>query len=371
MKIGPAFSASVPACILVVLAMVVLSPPAQAEAVTVGDIIARWQARMDAMQSLSCSIAYETLVPKGILSSGFEDGREFPPEDWTYPTRNEMWMDLELRRARLEVRGQVIHADLGRLVPQNEVRLFDGENFQKFTPKEDYASQREAKVWVELQEFGENAGAFLDYGVIPLLYACAFLPAKDQSVSVTSAKAPPESGLFRITGTEDGHVILRTGNLRSRGRPSYYELWVDMERDAAIVRYVGHRSGYQWKTIDFAYDELQPAPWIPSGWNESRYKSDGRLSNSRTASVVSVQLNPGLEGVDFQMSAKPGMFVQSVPEDAIYFQQSAEKRIPAEHAVLYMEQTNWWRIVAIAMSIAVGMAIAVGIWLRSRLQSGT
>ena len=348
------------------LFMAIFPSVGMAQSVTAGDIIARWQARLDVLRTLSCSIQYQTLNPKGSSSNPDDEGQEWPPEDLEYSTTNEMWMDLELNRARLEVRGQRFHADLVKLVSQHEIRMFDGSSFQKFTPKEVYQAERQAKVWVELQEWGGNVGTFLDYGVTPLLYACAMLPGKDISPSVAAAKVPLDSPSLRLRGIEDGLVVLRSGNLRSRGQPTYYDLSVDMERDAAIVRYVHYRNGNPWKTFDYEYKEPHSEPWIPSGWTECRYKSDKQLTIKRSARVVSMQLNPNLEGIEFQMQAKPGTFVHSIPDRTKLYQLTPERRIPAEHAVLHMEQTNWWRIVFLAVSVAVGMAIAIAIWLRRR-----
>ena len=229
------------------------------------------------MESIYCDVAYTTLKPAGSISSTFGDPSTFPPEDWMFSTENRMWLDLVSSRARLEIVGEVIHGDLKRIIPRNETRMFNGDSFQKFTPKQGYPSQRDAKVRTELQEFGKSFPQFLDHGILALLNAIAMLPSREAKRVRELPSTRLDGGQFRLVRGDDGEVVLRTVNLVTGGRESFFELWVDLTRDAAITRYVGHRQGRQYKTIDYQYEGTRFPVWIPTGGTETRYRPDGEL----------------------------------------------------------------------------------------------
>jgi hypothetical protein len=357
--------------VAIIVAIGVVGPASgwcqEPHAVTAVDIVNHWQERLQAIRAFYCEIKYTTLSPAGGSSDYYGDGRVVPANDLEYPTDCRAWIDLEHSRARLEIRGEKFHLDLERLVPRDETQLFDGQSFQTFTPKEVYQKSREATVWVELQEWGSEKRHFQDDGSRELCNAMAMLPNRRPK----EIPAMPETRLdpddFQIIRANPQLVILRSRNLTNRpNRQSYFELWVEPERDFAIRRYVGHRGGHQYKTVEYQFDDDASIPWVPSGWTETRYLGDGTLSVERRARHVRVELNPRLDKIEFQMTARPGMFVHVVPENADYYQLTADKRIPAEQGRLLLEQTNWWRIIGIGVSLAMGLVIAVGIWLKRR-----
>ena len=156
---------------------------------------------------------------------------------------------------------------------------------------------------------GEVPPGVFDFAFLPLLIGHGI-------VNTGSARVRPGSLRSRIDAQElshqgigdyDGRECLIVGTAGDAGMTQ--QLWIDMERDAAVVRVV-IRPTKPVSEIDLTYQET-PDGWLVAGWTRRSFDiTSGELRREEIVVVDEVIPRPLTLDQDFRIEVEPGMYVE-------------------------------------------------------------
>jgi len=274
---------------------------AETEEDTLAEIRIAWLRRYKATRNVRCIVSGSRLTPKDQYG-GTEDHKTKLGRTWI--------LDPQRNRFRIEHRSDLFRTDKRKWYPDWDDIVLDGQNIKHHqagitaTRKEWAEQQPEFHIHPKNYQFFEifDCPIFLSLGVRP-----AYGTESDSTM-----KRPLHSDTYKLhgQGTIDGRKcdILRTVPQQPRVRTDEY--WVDLERDAAILRWRQFRNPEGIVDIECDIDYQK----TPHGWNPAKFRtvcfgSNGKLVQENTVTVSAFSMNEELDEGLFRLEPKPGMYV--------------------------------------------------------------
>ena len=346
------------------------------------EIFAGWERRRAAMQAIEVVLEGTVTLPAGIktlqigqmMPSEWRD-RPFPLEDYTYSIELRLLFDFRTNRMRTERRDQTFQTDTVQFKLRHEFWLYDGKDVQHIRPREGNTGMGYVPSEYQTEfRYGEprHLAFILDYSYEPVFLACGRLPRfGGGSSGFTRFTAPLQPEIFHVHGAaeHDGRecVVLRTASFDPQ-RETFYEFWVDVEREAAIVRARLHRQGTVRDELDIEYADGE-TDWMPVRVTRTSMADATQLSLREDLRVTSLVADPPLRDGDFHAEPEPGMAVRnSATGERYVYLGNGEKVDVKEHyrQKLLAEARGGgpagWVIVAVIVAGLCGL----GVWLVKR-----
>jgi hypothetical protein len=302
------------------------------------------------------------LITKGMLNHDPEDLEKYgprPKQDEWREREFETWIDFPTQRVRNESRGTIHHSPgdgTNPLVPEHEVKLFDGKSLQSYNVLTDGL--------MELDAGGQSLGLVFEGGVVPLFWGVGIVFGPDTPFRVNEFNNRLDPQKFRIITVErDADVTLLTvrTNLYP-GKPAHLDLNIAVEREGAILSKSSTSNGRlnSEMTVEWSQTELG---WQPVSWRDQSYRLDGTLAIAGEFEVLERTCSPDLSSVVFHIVPQTGKayldvksrttYVKSpegqpdVPKELYDIQQAAQQRrsrwlFSAAILLLGFGGAAWW-----------------------------
>jgi len=238
-------------------------------------IVKDWQKRQQGTKNLLYRTLGKTTFPKGRFTGDADlplAARDeiIPKEDFVSEVKYTWLIDLENNRIRKESSNFGFSYRKQAFFPVFEVEVFDGQAHKVLSPKQpgvDYGSIIWPEFLIQRKDYSFLSTA--DYPVF-LAHGVSLLAGRN---SLSKLRVPVNSSdyYYHGRGEIEGRqcVVLRTP-LRVR---CFDELWVDLERDSAVLRWVNICSQHTASRAEFWYQNTQ-STWLPS-----RLANDDLLSS--------------------------------------------------------------------------------------------
>jgi hypothetical protein len=310
-------------CAVAALLVALWSPWLEAAEADLSKVLLSWQARRRAVGVLSAEIDGTVSIPKGLYTHVLGNGDEFPPKTCQFATQLSMLIDLRGGRARRWQKGMILHLDQRNFIPYCDVDLFDGRTYQTLRPRSDNsdASWTPGPYDSELVEQGEKrTSPFFRTADFPIFFALGIIPMTDLSIEPEHMKAAADSAFFKVVGkaAQGGRelVVVRSAPFFSRGS-GYYQLWIDLPRNAAVVRWCAYVNDQRASSIEVSYKQMEGG-WFPEAWTVSSYEIAGGPEKREDFHVKKLVVGPTLSPGDFHFQPTPGMVVYKSGEERRY-----------------------------------------------------
>jgi|HubBroStandDraft_6_1064221.scaffolds.fasta_scaffold07697_6 hypothetical protein len=313
-------------CLLPIGVVITQSQQSDAAEGDLSKVLSHWRERRRAVKVLSAEVEGTVTIPKGLYSHVLNDGQVFPGNTYKYSTQLSVLIDLSEGRARRRQKGMILHLDEKKFIPYCDVDFFDGREFQTLRPRADNSDQnwQPAPYDSELIEQGVKRRAkFFRTVDFPLFFSLGIIPMADLSVSpehIKSALDSIDGTLLKAVGTitERGRelVVVRSAPLFSNGA-GYYEFWIDLPRDAAIVRWCAYVNDQRATSIETSYQQIQGG-WFPEAWTVGSSEILGGPEKREEFHVKKLIVGPAVSNSDFRFKPTPGMVIYKSGEERRY-----------------------------------------------------
>ena len=312
-------------------------------------------------------------IPKGFLS---EPNETFPLEDESYPQRIVYYLDFENNRVRIERHGVEYFKDLTKRIPRDTywVQTFDGRVCMDYYPRARNDDLFRTNEWAnDVTVYKEGDRSF-------------FFQKGDSAVMLPHGITPPTTWGFWRTGrlkpqltsdafvvhgraSRDGRacVVLRTAP-HLRKDATWHELWVDVERRSAILRYLAYHGddATPLKRLDMWYGE-EAGGHYPLLRYEVCDGLTGELVVMYDMNVVEWERNPSFDKSLFRVEIRPGFNVDDLGAGRRY-RKGAPGEPDRDLKELYLEQQRAkgaWKRWLLAFGGTV-LLLVVGWWIVRR-----
>lgn len=312
---------------LCILAMSGVFPANAATAVEPPDprlekVLADWQKRQNAVQSIVYQVDGEFKVAKGaytrlraaMIPTKKSEVRVAPEEDMSAPVGLNLLLDFAKERFRLEKRDQSFHFNSCKLVQEFIIYTFDGKEIKSFKPREKNPAKGPNEPEMGIVS-GNLKNEYFLLDCHPILYAHGRIYTPTEQIVPGQIRNKPDPNYLHIHGTavHEGRscLIVRTQTFQL-SNISFEEYWVDPERDSTIVRY-GSYSGKKIncnQDIVIHYKHLSDG-WLPSDWRWTVFEH-GKMLYYQDMRVTKMKINPIVSDANFGLESHSGMIVEEV-----------------------------------------------------------
>ncbi|MEZ6058849.1 MAG: hypothetical protein R3C19_00645 [Planctomycetaceae bacterium] len=334
------------------------------------EVFDAWNQRQQIANRVYYELDCRTVIPKGAYSEAMGLDPETDPdpvEDTVLKFTRRLYLDFDNGKSRSEKEGDDLIEGMRRTAC--EIALCDGEHIQAYQPREKYENPAAPGIpAVELMNHTPD-GQFRAFFFDPVLYPifCAHGIVQDdkhQIAPLPSLRHAIQESYFhydRAVSVNGQELVV----VRSVDHPSQLtsEYWVDMARDAAIVRMLHlDSSGDIYKEVDIDYEDSDRG-WFPSGWTDSR----GAQGSVETVKVANLEFNPDFSGIEFHIEPTPGMIYRNEGSpEAMVAAATGSPDMRFEYSEVLNQQRRtrqFWMVL-----VGVGAAAFVGLlyWRRSR-----
>jgi hypothetical protein len=291
-------------------------------------VLNAWEQRRNSTHSIRYEVIGDVVVPKGrhnedvLLETGPATG-DYPSSDYRFEKRFNLAVDFDANHFRKELRREIFHGNLGRYLPQYIINTFDGSAFKGFAPRQENTGNGYTPSLVNPDialggtDLTNYSGQFFLWDEYPMFFAHGiFNTAPDAKFSLKKSVDPT---LLRVHGhslqDKQPRVVLRTASNESG---EFDEIWVDLERSAAITRWINYRPDRVAAVTDIQYQET-PQGWLPLTWTMTFYEKKDWIDASYNNRVVKVVVNGGLDPAELALERekKPGMVL--IDQDGTLF----------------------------------------------------
>ena len=277
---------------------------AQAEAASsVQDIIKKWEARERRISSVRVTWIERRLDAKGwaeivgrppAVGENGGNGKPrpaFPPREAT--STFEKFLALDGKKYRFEEHGTTEANEKGEPRSVSMIATFDGTETRSLRVSEALQITQGIK-------YGKRPDYHLNLlgDLRPLLWTCRPTHPRFE-LALAGMELSPAT--VEINGRE---CVCLEHVSKIRGFKT--SIFVDMEHDAAIVRYLlTTLQGVEVRSVDMTYQEKQNE-WVPISWQQVwRVPADGTFMFSMEADVTNIALNPELATSQFVIDFPP------------------------------------------------------------------
>lgn len=282
---------------------------------TVRKIVESWRERRDQVRSLRARTVEEVLVPKGANSgfAGLPPG-PIPPADYRYENSMTVVLDFEANRFRKETRGQTFQIDLGRFRPRYKVVNFDGIRVSAFFPKEEQTGDGYTPPPTDVDAAigrADLSGPLIYFGheELPLFLSCGIVNRAPDARKLQASIDPGQLHEHGRAVFNDRPCVVLRSAVEPTAAKGFDELWVDVERGAAILRWRTYWGDYLANEVDCTYEQRELG-WVPVRWRVVRYFPKGGVDKAGTITLRDWQINSAIDVNEFTLPLKPGMLVR-------------------------------------------------------------
>jgi hypothetical protein len=272
-------------------------------------IFARWKERQELVHTARARLAGKAVVPKGIYKGVLGITDDVPKNDEVYDEQFSFVLDFDHSRVRREERSKTFQGDMGIFIPNCVINIYDGKRFKAFAPRDENTDANYQPSPIQPDVYlPENAVSrtFFMYYENPLFFSFGTLP--DTLLDPRKIRPGLRQNDFRLQGNgmrNDRKCII----IKRSYSNIIDEYWVDLERSAAICRWIVYYSG----AITF-YADINHKPtsngWFPSDWTISNYnEKTKKLEISHTLHVRDLVINDQIDPKEFEIELKPRMIV--------------------------------------------------------------
>jgi hypothetical protein len=358
------------------LILVLLVPTisrAQGVKVTIDDILEVWKERQHKVKSARFDLSCEETIHKG--SNSFMDARRrraagMPPETAPNPPRDYLVkgtgkVTLDGFKLRYSYDHEQWDPVEKKLYPEHYVDVFDGESFKFFQkPASGHHNYPSASV-----SKADRSGSALKFPILPVI--------------LTLRGNHPQFFQDLVKFQTTGKTVVVGDRpclelVRDSGPPGQREfLFLDQKRDYVVVKEMIVLSGTPNWQLDAIYAPDPKIGWVPKSWEYIiRAGKDHVLINSGRSAVTAYEINPDIDGNEFDIDFQPKTMVQdnrSGQSMQYLIRADGEKgiEIPAAQIPTYedldrpaprMKPWMWVTTWAVIFAAALG----AWIWLRHR-----
>ncbi|MHB1038387.1 MAG: hypothetical protein ACYC35_28560 [Pirellulales bacterium] len=335
-------------------------------------ILSDWQRRRTQANTIRYVAEGTYMVPKG----AFDGDPALPKatngialkEDYTCPFSGDWLVDFAGNRFRMEVSSAIFSISSVSFSPTHDVWVFDGKELRCRMLG---VSENRGKVYGRTQ--AEFAYHKLDYAVITMSNFPLFLAHGLMLTGATMQK------IGNLRAPLDGTRVVAQGNAVSQGRscvvlrtlPSarsavFYELWVDVPRQSAVVRVQRYDGpGVLESNLDIE-QEQKPQGWFPKQWRYTRLDTQKKLpSQIITAAVREFELNPKVGDDAFHIEPAAGMVVNDRRARTTYVVGPDGRKLSTDEAPpVRTSRLGIW--LGMGALVVAGIVIACLVWRRRR-----
>lgn len=302
-------------------ALFMADPPATAQTPDprVTKIVEEWMTRQAKFDAIRYAVLGQTTYVKGSWVD--ESGRSYSPpkpsRDFVGKLRWDALFDFRSHRYRWEVDNEELLPDAQGLERVLRVRICDGRVYQglrKWLPGtwKDDEPITPANLDMTIVR-GNLKSLVFEGGSLPLFHAHGIVPTSEDELYAGHLRRKIDPAQFYVhgKGVHGGRpcLVLRTEVLRPSSK-AFHEFWVDLARQAAIVRYAYWHGGEVDNNYDVRYDN-GPDGWMPTSWTYTSFL--GRRTHTVGKFEVATRLvAPPLQDEDFHLEVRPGMRVREV-----------------------------------------------------------
>lgn len=383
--------------LIAVLSLIVLScgPSwSQGQEADLDRIFADWQKRQDGIRSVRIVMKGKRILPASRFGklSGVVQTKYLPQEDKVFDLKLTLSMDLDKNKIRTErsdynFLAEPIGAVREGFYPFYTIHVSDGTGTKSYEPKPPDGATKfnppfehdflyiQPEIYGDLHFFGASDHAvFFCCGIVP--ESSGVIHGRGQ-LSPKKLRLPINREAFHIhgKGLVDGRecMILRT----KEGQydvPMFWEIWVDVPRDSAVVRWASYYKGETTNRIDIQYKQADGL-WVPSNCKAVFFdpSNPGDIDSSEELVVTEFSINPTIDDSEFTIATKPGMIVSNEVEQRKYVvAQDGITLIELDRGGNEVVKGGGWPIWVWA-GIALGMpVIGLGLWIyyKTRKQVG-
>lgn len=294
-----------------------------------------WEFRRSKISAFRLVVEGSRVVRKGMKYLGPNRlGLElsFPPNDYEFPCRTDVTIDVAKKRIRKLERYDV--ADHTNLVPLwvTAATLFcsDGQVWWKsYHPEE-----REFQGGTLRMGYDAKTGCRKETVVLSRTESLFFSYTFGASIGHALDAAPwILKARVREVEKTDNEWIARLGPEDGQTLPEN-EIVIDLAKQSAVTRWtVAYPSGPTTKVMrEIQYDKTGDL-WVPTSWVHTEYMHNKEAQQDRMK-VIKFDPKPNLSDEMFRFSPTPGMKVKDLDKGEIYLvpaNESNEAKPPATH----------------------------------------
>lgn len=229
----------------------------------------------------------------------------------TWPVEWTLTFDLPTNRFRLETCERYLYVPKLEVRHYNYIRSFDGENFYESqfrdrNPFTDFTRPRPELVMIRGYHRDQPIDAlyrapFVGHGVVPVnneaIYPGRLVFSHDPEFFVVHAHS---------TWQNRPCTILRTRPVGLQ-KASFDEIWVDRERDGAVIRLLDYFEGRVSLETSITYNRTD-SYWLPESWVRTWRNGENTMMVEQSR-VLDRTIEPPLSDRLFLVEPKPGMLV--------------------------------------------------------------
>ena len=288
------------------------------------EIHAGWERRRAAIQAVEVLMEGTATRPTGSVSLDAPKfmtppeihDKPFPHEDYTYPVKVRLLVDFETNRIRTDRHDQIFYMDALQFRPTHEIWMYDGEHVQQLSPREGNTGMGYVPSDYQPElTYGKppETSLYLTFDYEAVFLACGRLPVGSRA-SFDRFTQPEEPKAIEVHGRESyggrDCILVRTASA-DFAKELVNEYWVDVERDAAVLRARLHRFGRLGEEMEIEY-EAGDAGWMPVRIVSSSFgvSDPPRVKLSEELRVTSLVVDPPLDDAEFHVETEPGMIVR-------------------------------------------------------------
>jgi hypothetical protein len=277
-----------------------------------GQIAADWAKRQERIQRVRYRIEGEVLMPRANLTDAQNRPLNLPGEpSIKAPFRWIYLIDFSTSRCRIQEDATLFNVTENRLICSGSLRSFDGTSTWGSRSPKSELPRKPTDPDLAIQS-GDFRYARYDPGTFPMFYGHGIVPyaGSDRIYTGHLSFKPSMQGLYvhrQVVQEGRSYLVLRTGK-RNVAAGSYDEVWVDLERESAVVRHARMSGDAPLVDVWIWYRKTDHG-WLTDRWEQTiGWK---KIQETKRARVEALDVDPAVTDADFRLEEKPGMLIKT------------------------------------------------------------
>jgi hypothetical protein len=309
---------------------------------TLDDITQAWQAREQRIRAASAEWTETVFHPRGSLIRTAQLGRRgdsaelFPPEDFTATVRCRLLVDGV--QSRFEREGNLWSYDRAEFVPRTFVSVFGSREQGQYYSE--VPGKHGAVAFVNRSEKSPHAH---DLSAFPASFAARPVEPKLRRPRADRWRLEPLEA--EALGRSCAVLVHEQARYNGSSAPGTYlvQLWLDPERDFALVQFEEGEDGHVYFHLELEHERHTSGEWLPVRWKTLHFRAVEPFDLTQQTSVAggSWTLEEPIAANAFQVPRPPRTWVRGEAEGLQYIVRAdgSRRRILAEE--LARGATHW------------------------------